>query len=183
MFLRHAPVLRADPTMTHDDDLMREAPPLFRLDAGWLFLAAGLALLAATVLIPAHDDLQRAELVLARAKAERAHAAARLANYGEYLEALDRADRDLVEELAATHLNLIPAGRTPVPGVGRRPTDFIDTFAALEPAPPGQFVRTTPDSVLFEWSTDDRRRLWLLAGGSMLTLIGLLPAGVSRRRG
>ena len=72
MFLCHALSLRADPTMTHDDDLMREAPPLFRLDAGWLFLAAGLALLAATVLIPAHDDLQQAELVLARAKAQRA---------------------------------------------------------------------------------------------------------------
>lgn len=169
--------------MPHDDDHLRDAPPLFRLDAGWLFLAAGMALLAATVLIPAHDDLQRAELVLARAQAERAHSAARLANYGEYLDALDRADRELVVELAATHLNLIPQGRTPVPGMGRRPTDLIDTFAALEPAPPGQFVRHPPESVLYSWSTDDRRRLWLLAGGSLLTLIGLLPAGAGRRSG
>lgn len=168
--------------MPHDDDQLRDTPPLFRLDAGWLFLAAGLSLLAATVLIPAHDDLHKAELVLARAKAERAHAAARLANYGEYLEALEGADRELVVELAATHLNLIPQGRTPVAGVGRRPTDLIDTFAALEPAPPGEFVRYTPDSVLYEWSTSDRRRLWLLAGGSMLTLIGLLPTGAPRRR-
>ncbi len=169
--------------MRHDDDQMIDAPPLFRLDPGWLFLAAGLALLAATVLIPAHDDLQQAELVLAKAQAERAFAAERLANYSEFLDALNREDEDLMLQLAATHLNLTPAGRQPVLGVGAptEPDGRIDTFAALEPAPPGEFVRVPPDSMLHRWSTGERSRLWLLAGGSLLTLIGLLPPGAQGR--
>jgi len=168
-----------------DDDRLIETPALFRFDPGWLFLLAGLALLAATVLIPAQDDLQQAELVLARAKAERSHAAERLANYAEFLDALNRADEDLMLQLAATHLNLTPAGRQPVPGVGAssNPTGLIDTFAALEPAPPGEFVRIAPRSLLHRWSTGERSRLWLLASGSLLTLIGLLPPTSPRRAG
>jgi hypothetical protein len=169
--------------MRHDDDHIIDTPPLFRVDPGWLFLAAGLALLAATVLIPANDDLQKAELVLAKAKAERANAAERLANYSEFLDALNRGDEDLVLQLAATHLNLTPAGRQPVLGVGAQsePDGPIDTFAALEPAPPGEFVRIPPDSMLHRWSTGERSRLWLLAGGSLLTLVGLLPPGAQSR--
>jgi hypothetical protein len=169
--------------MRHDDDHITETPPLFRIDPGWLFLAAGLALLAATVLIPANDDLQQAELVLAKAKAQRAHSAERLANYSEFLDALNRGDEELVLQLAATHLNLAPAGRQPVLGVGAQnaPDGPIDTFAALEPAPPGEFVRVPPDSMLHRWSTGDRSRLWLLAGGSLLTLIGLMPPGTQGR--
>jgi hypothetical protein len=168
----------------HDDDRMIDAPPLFRFDPGWLFLGAGLALLAATVLIPARDDLQQAELVLAKANAERAHAAQRLANYAEFLEALNREDEDLMLQLAAKHLNLTPRDREPILGVGAEISGdgIIDTYAALEPAPPGEFVRITPNSMLFRWSTDDRSRLWLLAGGSLLTLIGLLPASTARVR-
>jgi len=164
-----------------EDDVLIEAPPLFRFDPGWLFLAAGLGLLAATVLIPARDDLQQAELVLAKARAEQAHAARRLANYSEFLEALNRGDEDLMLQLAAQHLNLTPAGRAPILGVGagQNPEGLIDTFAALEPPPPGEFVRIAPDSLLYRWSTSDHSRLWLLAGGSMLTLIGLLPAGAA----
>lgn len=170
------------PEIDHDD--LIESAPLFRLDPGWLFLGAGLALLAATVLIPAHDDLQQAELVLAKAKAERARAAQRLANYSEFLEALNRGDEDLMLQLAATHLNLTPAGRQPLLGVGSptNPQGLIDTFAALEPAPTGEFVRIPPDSLLHRWSTDDRSRLWLLAGGSLLTLVGLLPPSMPARR-
>lgn len=171
----------------HDDDRMIDAPPLFRFDPGWLFLGAGLALLAATVLIPARDDLQQAELVLARASAERTHAAQRLSNYAEFLEALRREDEDLMLQLAAKHLNLAPRDRSTILGVGTPigGDGIIDTYGALEPPPPPEFVRVTPDSMLYRWSTDDRSRLWLLAGGSLLTLIGLLPAssgGAARRR-
>ena len=169
----------------HHDDRLIEAPPLFRFDPGWLFLAAGLALLAATVLIPARDDLQQAELVLAKANAERAHAAQRLAKYAEFLEALRREDEDLMLQLAAKHLNLTPRDRAPILGVGAelRSDGIIDTYAALEPPPPSEFVRVAPNSMLQRWSTDDRSRLWLLAGGSLLTLVGLLPASSARARG
>ncbi|MGP1310686.1 MAG: hypothetical protein ACTS27_10855 [Phycisphaerales bacterium] len=167
-----------------DDDALIHAPALFRLDPGWLFLGAGLALLAATVLIPAQDDLQKAELVLAQAKAEHAHASERLANYAEFLDALNRGDEGLMLQLAATHLNLTPADRSPILGIGgsAEPDGLIDTFAPLEPAPPAAYVRVPPDSMLYRWSTGESSRLWLLAGGSLLTLIGLLPPGASRRR-
>lgn len=149
------------------------------LDPGWLFLLPGLAILAATVMIPAGNDLDEARLAREKALVAEAHSAKRLENYTTYLDALRRGDEPLALALAATHLNLAPEGRT----VLAMPDERSDAnpFPALEPGPPPQVTLLIPDTVLQRWTNDDRTRLWLTAGGAMCVLIGLLPPTTRRR--
>lgn len=145
------------------------------VDPGWLFLLAGIAVLAATILIPATDDLAQARWERERALAQEQRRRDRIANYTRYLDALERADRQLVLSLASSELNLIPKDRDPLPGMPRGQADSATIFASLEPPPLRWADRPVPDSLLYRWTTDDRRRLWLIAGGALSCLMGLLP--------
>jgi len=159
---------------------MRPAAALIaRFDPGWLFLIAGLAVLSATVLIPAYDDLARARLQRDRALAIEERAATRLSRYSDYLDALGRRDRAVALSLAATQLNLAPEGKTVLelaPG-GWDPEAFdASIFDDLEPAPTPLPELDLPDTALRRLTTDDTARLWLIAGGAVCVLVGLLPA-------
>jgi len=156
------------------------AGPLFRIDPGWLFLIAGAALLSATVLVPAVDDLSEAAWHRDRAMAVERYRTRRLENYTLYLDALERADPTVVLSLAATELNLAPADRLAVIDASENGLPGASVFPALEPefAAPGP--RARPRSLLQRWATDERARLWLIAGGALCVLLGLLPAA---RRG
>lgn len=161
----------------------RRPPRAGWLDPGWLFLLPGLVIVAATVLIPAIDDLDQARLARARALAAENYAAQRLRAHADYLAALERGDRDLALSLVAQQLNLAPVDREILPlGLEPMAQRSASPFPELEPAAPPTLVRIAPDSMLQRWTTDDRTRLWLLAGGSLCTLIGLLPATTPRRR-
>ncbi len=153
----------------------RGAAPLFAIDAGWLFLVAGLALLAATVLIPAADDLAEARWRRDRAVAVENYRVRRLENYSDFLDALARQDQTLVLSLAATQLNLAPENRVPMLDPAELGTHSASVFPALEPAfipaPPPK----RPASTLQRWATDNRRRLWLIVSGGVCVLVGLLP--------
>lgn len=158
---------------------------LSRFDPGWLFLLAGLATLSATALIPAHDDLARAEVQRDRALAIEARAAERLARYSEYLDALHRGDRSVALSLAATQLNLAPRDRRvlELSPAGWDPSVFdASVFGDLEPAPTPLPEANLPETALRRLATDERARLWLIAGGAMCVLVGLLPVGVRRER-
>lgn len=144
------------------------------LDPGWLFLAAGLALLGAVLIIPAQDDLREAEFLRDRALAIEAHRQARLDRYQEYIDALDRAEPSLVVALAASQLNEIPMDRVPLLNDEDLATSSASVFPALEPPPLVLAERTKVDSMLQKWSTDDRSRLWLIAGGAFCVLLGLI---------
>lgn len=157
--------------------------PLFRFDPGWLFLIAGCAVLVAAVLIPAQDDLAVAQWQRDKARAVERWRAERLASYTAFLNALDAGDPTLVRSLAATQLNLTPAGATPIiatPHGGRADASiFPELEPAFEPVP----EPVPPDSTLHAWATDGRARLLLIAAGAMCLLYGLLPpATVSRSR-
>lgn len=152
------------------------------LDPGWLFLVSGLALLIATVLIPAYDDLADARYRRDVALAVESRALERVRRHADYLESLRRGDERLALSLAAQHLSLIPEGRRVVPLEGEPAARDLNPFAALEPPPVSVPRRARPDSILQRWTTDDRSRLWLLAGGSMCILMGLLPPATHGRR-
>lgn len=49
-------------------------------------------------------------------------------------------------------------------------------FPALEPPPVVLPVQTKVDSTLRKLATTDATRVWLLAGGALCMLLGLLPA-------
>jgi len=149
--------------------------PLFRVDAGWLFLGAGAALIAATTLLPALDDLREASYRRDEAIAiERFHKD-RLANYTAYLDALEQGDPTLVRSLASSQLNLMPAHMKPLTVGGDPNASAAALLAELEPrlVPP---PRPVPfDSLLHRLATGEHTRLWVLATGAVCILFGLLP--------
>lgn len=133
------------------------------------------------VLIPAHDDLAMTQYERDRARAiERWHAR-RVENYAKYLDALRDGDETLVRSLAAMQLNLIPAGSRPLVTSVRPQGMSASVFPELEPAFEHPATPELYDSTLRRWATDSRHRLWMIAGGAMLVLFGLLPP--SRGRG
>ena len=154
---------------------------VFRIDPGWLFILAGVAICAAGVLIPAQTDLlelhrQRQEL----RKAER-FAWARLQAYQEFRDELKREDPALIRRLAAAQLNVVPAGAT---AVLRSPssasvTDWIDATVPVDRRPP-QVMRESTLAGL----ANGPRRLWFLAAGVLAVFIGLVvdPSMSSRPR-
>lgn len=158
----------------------REPTTPLRIDPGWLFLLAGLALLGATLLIPAADELDQARWLRDRALAIEAHRKARIARYEEYVSALDQREPDLVLTLAASQLNQIPVDRAVIPGMHDARTASISVFPALEPEPLPLVERKKVESRLARLATGEKSRLWMIAGGSLCVLVGLLPT--TRRR-
>lgn len=142
------------------------------LDPGWLFLIAGLALIAATVLVGAHANLEEVRWQRDRALALEDHRIERLERYTAYLAALDREDPSLILALTASELNEIPTGRILL----ERPMPPSRTlFASLEPDPLVLPERRVNDSVLARWSGSAHVRPWLLATGALCLLVALLP--------
>jgi hypothetical protein len=156
------------------------AGPLFRFDPGWLFLIAGMAMLAATVLIPARRDVVKAEWQRDRAIAVEQFRAKRLSNYSAYLDAVNRHDPTVVISLAATQLNMLPSDKRVMLSPGDMSLPPADVFGALEPSFTDVSPPRAPRSLLQKWTTDDKKRLWLLALGGLAVLIGLLPAARGR---
>lgn len=156
---------------------------LSRLDPGWLFLLAGLTILSATVLIPAQDDLAEARLQRDRAMAFEERATARLERYSDYLDALSRRDETLVTSLVATQLNLAPAGRSVLPLAGEPDAFDASVFRDLEPAATPMPELHLADTALRRLTTGRHSRLWMIAGGAMCLLIGLMPPATRVRGG
>ena len=156
---------------------------MFRLDPGWLFLMAGSVLIAATVLIPAADDLTEAQWHRERALSVERFRANRLENYSVFMDAVAREDRTLIESLAATQLNLAPADKRPMldlaAGLSLRPSS-ASVFPALEPEFRPASPPKLPQTLLHTWATDDHKRLWLIVVGAVCMLVGMLPASVRR---
>ncbi len=148
---------------------------IFAPDPGWLFLVGGIVLIGATVLIPAHEDLRRAHHERDVALAVETHRLERLERYGAYLDALRREDPVVVRSLAATQLNLIPIGMATVASPEASASRPASVFPALEPPAPDLPEHRPIDSTLASWTAGNATRLWLLAGGVMCLLIGLLP--------
>ncbi|MHC4414448.1 MAG: hypothetical protein ACYS0G_04110 [Planctomycetota bacterium] len=170
--------------------MSRARRPQLRLDPGWLFVVAGLAVCAAWLLVPAQQDLNALRRQVARLSEQEAASWARLNAQAEFLRQLDQDDPALVRRLAAAQLNLMPAGETPVLLASSRTaqvTDWIDaTVEAPSPAPDRE------TETLLCRLTSGPYSLWVLAAGVLGVLMGLVlkadPAsarrpgtGVSRR--
>jgi hypothetical protein len=158
--------------LVSDDRPSRARPHALPLDPGWLFLIAGLALIGATVLVGAHENLDEVRWQRDRALALEDHRIERLKRYHAYMDALEREDPDLVLALTASELNEIPAGRI-VLDAPRPPSRTL--FASLEPDPLVLPDRRVNHSVLARWSASARTRPWLLATGALCLLVALLP--------
>jgi hypothetical protein len=161
------------------------APSRSLVDPGWLFVIAGIVLLLATVLIPAAEQLRRANWQRDRALLVEKHRQERLTRYREFATALERGERSLVLALAASQLNQVPADRTPI-GVGKKSgyTDInagsASIFPNLEPDPIELPEFRHFDSTLSRMVTDDKTRPWIIVVGAVLVFVGVLPASRSK---
>lgn len=149
--------------------------PLIRIEPGWLFLVAGVLLIAAAVLIPAHEEFEEVRWQRDRAAALEEHRLARLENYRDYLDALDRRDPTLVQSLAASQLRQIPAGRTPLTELSSLESRNASVFPALEPAPVRMPKLGRNESLLARLTRGDASRPWIYAAGGFFVLLGILP--------
>jgi hypothetical protein len=151
---------------------MRPTLPLFRVDPGWLFIAAGLALCAAVVIVPAQQDL-----FTLRRQLDELHAQERLGNerlriHVDVLTELEQPNAGLTRRLAAAQLNLVPATDRPVfltSQEGMGVTDWIDAGVQVDHPP----ARQWPDTALSRLAGGPHR-LWLLGAGMVCAFIGLL---------
>lgn len=157
--------------------------PLFRLDPGWLFLIAGIALVGSTVLIPAMNDLDEARWQRNKALAIERHRLERLERYAQYLAAVQRQEEDVVLSLMATQLNQSPAARVPLMAETDPSRTTASPFPGLEPPPledPERSPLQRRPSLLLRLTTSDTHRLWLIAAGVVCMLVGLLPPSVRK---
>lgn len=150
-------------------------PPALRLHPGWPFLLAGLALVCAVLIVSAQQDVEEARHLRDRALAVEKHREARMLRYKEFLAAIDDRQPALVESLAGSQLNMIPAQRAAIPGTVHDHAADASIFPALEPEPLRMPEMKRADSTLARLTRSDSTRLWLLAGATVLILVGLLP--------
>ena len=139
----------------------------------WLFLAAGLVAIAATVLVSAHHDLERARHQRDLAFAAEREQLARLDRHEAFLDAVRTQDPTAMHAVTLTQFDA-NAGLAPPSPDPLAPRDAT-FWAHLEPDPVARPAPPEPRSFLARLATDDRRRLWVIAAASVLVLIGLLP--------
>jgi len=157
---------------------MASPRPLFTLPGpSWLFLIAGLALLTATVLLPAQVDLRNTMYQRDRALAAEAQQAERLYRHQRYLAAVVANDPTVVRSLTLTQLRRLPSGRTPLLDTNLPDADVLPALEPPEvqpPAPP--YAR----SLLERLATSREHRLWLIAAAALMIFLGLLPTSSTR---
>lgn len=138
--------------------------------SGWLYLTAGVALLAAVALIPAHEELDRARGIQQKAEIAVERRRAMREDAGERLAALAAPSEALLASLAQTHLNLAPAGSRAI----SLPVRALPPRAALaSDDAPGE---AEPRSLLARLSSGRPWRSLMIVLGAVCVLVGLLPA-------
>jgi hypothetical protein len=148
-------------------------------DPGWLFVLAGLVLVASATLVPATYDLWVMRTQLRHLDAQERENCNRLEAYSRFVQELDAADPQLVRRLAASQLNLVPRGERPVivaASAGQTPIEWAD--ATVEPVRAS--VVPFPDSLLSRL-TLGRKALWIAGAGAMCIFLGLLSAPLRLR--
>jgi hypothetical protein len=163
---------------------MPRLTPTIRLDAGWLYVLAGLALCAAGVLVPARRDLEDLRCQRDALADERSIGDERVHAYETFLRLLEEDDPALIRRLAAAQLNLVPADETPVLMAASRTatvTKWIDENVQTRRAE----VAPAPVTLLGRL-VGGRGRLWVLGAGIVVVFVGLLlddiRAPIAKRR-
>lgn len=155
-----------------------------RLDAGWLFILAGMTLLAAITLIPAQMQLDQARQARDQAGVAADFALRRLTRASDFLDRLRVEDPALLEALAVDQLREAPAGKSPIEpfvrpaGVAGGPLAWIEPTAT----PVSAAGPLGPTSMLARMATNSRARLATMALAAALVFAGLLPPATERKR-
>ncbi|MCK4874080.1 MAG: hypothetical protein KAS72_15260 [Phycisphaerales bacterium] len=150
-------------------------------DSGWLFLGAGLVVLAAVVLVPAHDSLEQHRAQSRAMNAQLDVARLRIERYADFIAAVDREEPTVIRRLAAAELNLSDPNRETVL-VSVTP-NRSDVQRWIEPQPARTPEFTLPNTHLRRLTRNPAVRPWLIAGAGLCVLVGLLPPTRRSRSG
>ena len=147
----------------------------FRLDPGWLFVAAGLTLCVAGVLIPAQRSLH--DLAGQLTRIEHLHAVGRdgIEAHEKFLDRLRHRDPSVFRRLAAAQLNLMPAGDTALLVASSHRATVTDWIGRS--VVPGTITTAPPPRTWLTRLTEGTRRLWVLGCGVLIVFVGLLVDG------
>jgi hypothetical protein len=152
-----------------------------RLDFGWLSVLAGLAVCSLALLLPAQEGLAKARVQLDVLHAQEAWLTSRLIAYDRFLQDMERQDPDFIQRLAASQLNLIPSGQTPVLQDVTAGEASIEAWIESTVAPPMQHAHQPAASALGSLTRGSFRTLFL-AFGIMCIFFGLLTSLPHRAR-
>jgi len=161
--------------------LVRRTLPLIRLDPGWLFVLAGLALVLTAAVIPSGRERRALEAQATELKRQEAANFAVLGAYAQFVQELEDRDPALLRRLAAAQLNMIPKGETPVlmaSTVNASVPEWVESTVEI----PTSESEPIPDTLLARW-TEGSRRLWAIGAGAFMVFVGLLlsPIAATRR--
>jgi hypothetical protein len=146
--------------------------PLFRLDSGWLFILAGLAMCIGCALTSADHELTTLRVQKSLLEAEEEYAYGRLRAYEDFLDQLEQPDEALTRRLAAAELNLMPADEEPVLRLITLELPTVEWIDRTVERPAPRPVQAS-DSMLAQLATG-QYRLWVFSGGVMCVFMGLL---------
>ena len=159
-----------------------ESPSRFRsIDFGWLYVLAGLAICTSALLLPAQEGLAKAHSQLRLLQEQEAWLTSRLVAYDRFLQDMELGEPEFVQRLAASQLNLIPVGLTPVlqdVGAGEA---SIDAWIESTVQVPVERSQESSASVLGTLSRGSFRTVFV-AFGIMSIFFGLLTSLPSRVR-
>lgn len=150
------------------------------IDGGWLFILAGLAVCAATLLIPAQQDLHSVTLQRAQLQAHSLASTRRMAAYDTVLDGLQQQDPVVMKRLASNQLNLLPEGETPILMDASATDGSLDAWVQKttwqDPAP----EPLARDTVLARLSSGPYRTV-MIAAGIFCIFLGLLGPGCGEK--
>lgn len=140
----------------------------------WGFFICGLVLIVAAAILPLGADLEFTRHQRDLALVIEQENAARNASYAAMINAIDSKNPDTIRLLTQSNLGKIPSDHEALMVPGQQVDPMI--FELLEPVPMARPVFEPPYSRLERLVMIPRTRLWVIAGGMLLVLIGILPA-------
>lgn len=165
-----------------DQSLMRLTKPVVVVDPGWLFIVAGLTMIAVAMLIPPQMQLHELQQKVAALRLSEHRSHERLRAYSDFLATLEEEDEVLIKRLVAAQLNLIPRDEVPVlvaASAAEPVTTWIESTVRVPSLAPSEF----PQTRLVDLVTGPDRQ-WVLGGSCVCLFMGILlgPGLGSRQR-
>jgi hypothetical protein len=140
----------------------------------WAFFICGLILIIAAATLPLKADLDYTRHQRNLAMVIEKENAARNVSYQSMISAIESKNPDTLRLLAQSNMGLIPATHEALMIPGERQDPMV--FELLEPAPFARPEFSPQYSRLERLVMVPKSRLWVIAGGIFLVLVGLLPA-------
>ncbi|MBL4810428.1 MAG: hypothetical protein JKY43_10285 [Phycisphaerales bacterium] len=142
--------------------------------ARWGFFLCGIVLIAAAAILPLNADLEWTRHQTNLALVAEQENIARNESYANMIEAIEKQNPDTLRLLAQSNMGLIPATHDALISPGQQADPMM--FELLEPAALDRPVFAPQYSRLEKMVMVPTSRLWVIAGGILLVLIGILPA-------